>query len=257
MTQQTDDDQLVVESVSAGAAETETYERFEPDSSARANGLVIDLTTRQPLVLPKSRSAWEQACKRVIDVLGASLALILLSPVFAITALSIALTSPGPVLFRQVRVGRDGEEFSMLKFRSMYAGAEQVKEELGGLNEHESGPVFKIRNDPRITSVGRFIRRFSIDELPQLVHVLSGEMSLVGPRPPIPEEVDEYGPRELTRLTVKPGLTCIWQVSGRSEVDFETWMEMDIEYIDNWSLALDFKLLLRTIYAVVSGRGAY
>jgi lipopolysaccharide/colanic/teichoic acid biosynthesis glycosyltransferase len=145
----------------------------------------------------------------------------------------------------------------MLKFRSMVHGAHDTRSTHHHLNIHDSGPVFKIRDDPRVTRVGRFLRRCSIDELPQLWNVLRGDMSLVGPRPPLPEEFLHYGPRERRRLDVKPGITCIWQVSGRSDLDFETWVDMDLTYIESWSLGLDVRLLARTVIAVVSGRGAY
>ncbi len=226
-------------------------------SSPNGDGIVIDLRSGHPRLFAERHSRWQLACKRAIDVVGASLAIALLSPILILTALLVAATSRGPVIFRQMRVGQHGQEFSFMKFRSMYVDAESRKRELLDLNDHESGPIFKIRDDPRITPLGRIIRKYSIDELPQLFHVLSGKMSLVGPRPPLPDEVQLYGPRELTRLIVKPGITCIWQVSGRSEVGFEDWMEMDIEYIRNWSLGLDLKLMVRTIWVVLSARGAY
>jgi len=191
-----------------------------------------------------------------VDVVVASLAIVVLAPVFVAAAIAVKLSSPGPVFFSQPRVGRDGRVFSFLKFRSMYADAEQRKAELSDMNEAD-GPVFKIKEDPRITPVGRFLRRMSLDELPQLFHVLGGQMSLVGPRPHLPIEVSAYGPMDYRRLTVQPGITCIWQVSGRSELDFDTWVTLDLEYIDTWSVWLDVKLLARTIPAVLSGRGAY
>jgi len=199
---------------------------------------------------------FQLAVKRAIDIIGATIALVLLSPVFLVVAIAVKLSSPGPVLFKQTRIGKYGEPFTFLKFRSMRVGADNEKRNLIDLNEVD-GPVFKIREDPRITSVGRFLRKTSLDELPQLLHVLSGRMSLVGVRPPVPEEVAEYSAYERQRLLIKPGLTCIWQVSGRSDLDFRTWMRMDLEYIENWSLALDLKLILKTFSAVLSGRGAY
>jgi exopolysaccharide biosynthesis polyprenyl glycosylphosphotransferase len=183
-------------------------------------------------------------------------AIVLLAPVFAAVALAVKLTSPGPVFFRQVRVGRDGRTFTFLKFRSMYADADARKLDLLDLNEAD-GPIFKIKNDPRITPIGHFLRRTSLDELPQLFHVLRGQMSVVGPRPQLPEEVSAYGPMDYRRLTVQPGITCIWQVSGRSDLDFDTWVALDLEYIDTWSLWLDMKLMLKTVPAVLSGKGAY
>ncbi len=193
---------------------------------------------------------------RLVDVAGAIGLLAVLLPVFLLVALAIKATSRGPVFYRQRRVGRHGVQFDLFKFRSMRVGAEHEKKDLAPLNEIE-GPAFKIRQDPRITPVGRFIRKASIDELPQLWNVIRGDMRLVGPRPPLPREVATYGLWEQQRLLVKPGLTCIWQVSGRSDLDFETWVSMDIEYIDTWSPRLDVSLLLRTIPAVLSGKGAY
>lgn len=212
---------------------------------------------------------WKLVAKRGFDIVGATTALIFLAPLMILTSLVIVLTSRGPVFFAQDRVGYMGRRFKFLKFRSMCHDAEDRKEEVLAHNHHESGPIFKARNDPRMTRVGRLIRRLSIDELPQLFHVLSGEMSLVGPRPLPYEDViaqipkdhlsneSMYITRDLQRLTAKPGITCIWQVSGRSELDYETWVAMDIEYIENWSLWFDIRLLARTIPAVLSGRGAY
>jgi exopolysaccharide biosynthesis polyprenyl glycosylphosphotransferase len=197
----------------------------------------------------------QMALKRALDVVVAAAALIVLSPLLLVVSLLIALGSPGPVLFRQTRVGRHGKPFAMLKLRSMVVDAEARRQALLSHNE-QSGPVFKIKDDPRVTRVGRFIRRFSIDELPQLVNVLRGEMSLVGPRPPLPEEVARYEPWQRRRLSVRPGITCLWQVSGRNGVSFEQWMYLDMRYIDHWSLNEDLKLILRTVPAVVTGRGA-
>jgi exopolysaccharide biosynthesis polyprenyl glycosylphosphotransferase len=194
--------------------------------------------------------------KRCMDIAGAALALLIVSPILLVVAVAIKLTSPGPVFFRQLRVGQNWKPFYMLKFRSMRRDAETMLGQLKQYNEAD-GPVFKIRSDPRITPVGRFIRKYSIDELPQLWHVLVGTMSLVGPRPPIPEETVHYEEWQKQRLVVKPGLTCIWQVAGRSDVTFEEWMRMDIEYIETRSILLDIKLLLKTIPAVLGGRGAY
>ena len=159
------------------------------------------------------------------------------------------------MLFRQTRCGLNGRRFTLYKFRTMVADAEWRRQELLHLNEMD-GPVFKVRNDPRVTRLGRLLRKFSLDELPQLWNVLRGDMSLVGPRPPIPEEVDQYERWQRRRLSMKPGLTCLWQVNGRNAVDFESWMELDLEYIDSWSLSLDLKILLKTIPVVLSGKGA-
>ncbi len=193
--------------------------------------------------------------KRVFDVGTSALGLVLASPVLALAALAVRLSSPGPVIFRQKRSGMNGRVFTLYKFRTMVRDAEALREGLLSRNEMD-GPVFKVKDDPRVTKVGRILRRLSIDELPQLWNVLRGDMSVVGPRPPVPSEVEKYQRWQRRRLSMRPGITCIWQVSGRNEVDFKRWMEMDLEYIDNWSLALDFKILLRTIPAVLSSRGA-
>lgn len=193
--------------------------------------------------------------KRLLDFSVSLLLLILLSPLLVTIAVAIRLGSPGPVLFVQKRVGMNKREFNLLKFRSMYIDAEKRRKELEHLNEMD-GPVFKIKNDPRITPLGRFIRKTSIDELPQLVNVLLGQMSLVGPRPPLPSEVDRYDWLYRKRLSIKPGITCFWQISGRNHITFKQWMEMDQYYIDNWSLWMDIKILSKTIPAVVFTRGA-
>jgi lipopolysaccharide/colanic/teichoic acid biosynthesis glycosyltransferase len=199
---------------------------------------------------------WQVLAKRAVDILGGLALLIALLPVMLIAALLVRVTSQGPILYRQDRVGRAGEPIRMYKFRTMRRGAHLTRDELRNLNE-ATGPVFKIRRDPRITPVGRWLRKLSIDELPQLINVLGGNMSLVGPRPPLPEEFATYTELERQRLSVKPGLTCTWQVSGRSDLDFRTWVEMDLGYISTWNLRQDFRLLLKTLPAVISGRGAY
>jgi lipopolysaccharide/colanic/teichoic acid biosynthesis glycosyltransferase len=201
-------------------------------------------------------TAWKRFVKRAIDVVGGVLLTLLLAPILVVTAIAIRVSSRGPVLYVQVRVGKGGRHFRMLKFRSMRRQAHDDRDDVIHLNE-VSGPVFKIRDDPRLTRVGRLMRKLSIDELPQLMNVIAGQMSLVGPRPPLPEEYETYGPRERRRLSVRPGLTCIWQVSGRSDLNFERWIDLDLEYIDTWSFRQDLKLLLLTIPAVLSGRGAY
>jgi exopolysaccharide biosynthesis polyprenyl glycosylphosphotransferase len=193
--------------------------------------------------------------RRCADVVLASLLLVLLSPVFLVIALLIKLTSHGPVLFRQTRCGLHGRSFVFLKFRSMQLDAEALKSTLAAFNEMD-GPAFKMTNDPRVTPMGRFLRRTSLDELPQLWNILKGDMSFVGPRPAVVEEVRQYEPWQRRRLSMKPGLTCLWQVSGRNELTFDEWMRLDLEYIDNWSLWLDLKIALLTIPAVVRGRGA-
>jgi exopolysaccharide biosynthesis polyprenyl glycosylphosphotransferase len=192
--------------------------------------------------------------KRVIDVVISTLAIALLSPLFLLIAILIRLTSPGPVVFRQERCGLNGRRFVFYKFRSMVQDAESRRAEV--LHMSKRATATKIPNDPRLTSIGRFLRRFSLDELPQLVNILKGDMSLVGPRPAIPEEVAQYEVWQRRRLRMRPGLTCLWALNGRDHVDFETWMKMDMQYIDNWSLGLDWKIIFRTIPQVVLGKGA-
>jgi exopolysaccharide biosynthesis polyprenyl glycosylphosphotransferase len=195
--------------------------------------------------------------KRSLDVVVAGSALLAASPVFILTALAIRLNSPGPIFFSQQRVGYRGREFRFWKFRSMYTDAEARKAELQVMNEMDGGVLFKMKNDPRITPVGRFIRRFSIDELPQLWNVLRGDMALVGPRPALPAEVEQYSIAQRQRLMARPGITCIWQISGRSNIPFDQQVEMDKEYIHKSTLKTDIKLLIKTVPAVLSGDGAY
>ncbi|MFD0368106.1 sugar transferase [Streptomyces sp. NPDC059071] len=221
-----------------GTADTDT------DVPARIEGGLLAASRRQLLE------------KRLLDLALGLLALVLLSPVFLVAACLIKLTSPGPVLYPQERIGRDGEPFLMFKLRSMRLGAESQRSAYLHLNE-STGPLFKIRRDPRVTPVGRVLRRWSIDELPQLLNVIHGEMSLVGPRPPLPEECEHYGPRERQRLLVKPGITCVWQVSGRSDIPFAEQVRMDLDYIATWDLRSDIRLLARTVPAVLGRRGAY
>jgi exopolysaccharide biosynthesis polyprenyl glycosylphosphotransferase len=193
--------------------------------------------------------------KRVFDLGAAGVLIGLLLPVWIVIPLLIKKDSPGPILFRQERVGRDGRRFRMFKFRSMVADAENKQAALSHLNEMD-GPVFKIKEDPRITRLGHFLRKTSIDELPQLFNVFRGDMSLVGPRPPVPKEVAQYGLWQKKRLSIKPGITCLWQISGRNDVKFDEWVRLDLQYIDHWTLTLDFKILLKTFFVVLSRRGA-
>ena len=198
---------------------------------------------------------WQLSVKRAFDLVVSAVGLLILSPFFLIVTVLIKLTSAGPVFFRQKRVGVSGRIFTFYKFRSMFKDAQERLAEVKHLNEMD-GPVFKVKDDPRITRLGHFMRRTSIDELPQLFSVLMGHMSLVGPRPPIPGEVEEYELWQRRRLSLRPGITCLWQISGRSNIDFATWMELDLRYIDNWSLWLDFKILVKTIPVVLFGVGA-
>ncbi len=195
--------------------------------------------------------------KRVIDVAVASIALLCLSPFLAGIAIAIKLTDPGPFLFWQLRVGQWGKEFAFPKFRSMVMNAEALKGRLAAQNDHKNGITFKMKRDPRVTWIGRIIRKISADELPQLWCVIKGEMSLVGPRPPLPDEVERYTLLDRRRLDVKPGLTCIWQVTGRGDIPFDRQVELDVQYIESQSLWLDLVLLLKTAPAILIGKGAY
>jgi lipopolysaccharide/colanic/teichoic acid biosynthesis glycosyltransferase len=194
--------------------------------------------------------------KRALDVIGSASLILVLSPLILLTAILIKLTSRGPLFYISKRVGICGRVFKFYKFRSMHSGAENKKLDLQGENEKD-GPVFKIKNDPRTTAIGRFIRKTSIDELPQLYNVLIGDMSLVGPRPAIISEVQEYSPYDMERLGIRPGLTCYWQIMGRSDLSFEEWMALDHKYMTEMSLWEDIKILCKTPWAVISCRGAY
>lgn len=193
--------------------------------------------------------------KRVLDFVLSLFALVILLPVFLVTAAAVK-SDGGNVIYKQKRVGKNNKLFDMYKFRSMCIGAENMRAELMKYNEMD-GPVFKIKNDPRITKVGKFIRKYSIDELPQLVNILKGDMSIVGPRPPLPDEVAQYTDYHRQRLMVTPGLTCFWQAYGRSNLSFEDWVDMDMKYIKRRSISLDISLIIRTVYAVIFKRGAY
>ncbi|MDZ5254235.1 sugar transferase [Clostridium sp. LIBA-8841] len=193
--------------------------------------------------------------KRLIDILASALGLIILSPIFIIVSILIKLDSKGPIFFSQERVGLNGKTFNMYKFRSMVVNAEEIKERLKEQNEM-SGPMFKMKNDPRITKIGKFIRKTSIDELPQLINVLKGEMTLVGPRPSLPKEVVEFEPWMMERLTVKPGITCYWQVMGRNSIGFEDWMKLDVKYVHERCLSLDMKLIFKTFFVLFGDENA-
>jgi len=201
-----------------------------------------------------ANQSFAQLAKRTIDVVGATIGIAAMLPVFVACALIVKLTSKGPVFFRQTRVGKNGDNFTCYKFRTMRTGAHAQQELLRSASTQD-GPAFKIPGDPRITPIGRLLRKFSVDELPQLINVLLGDMSLVGPRPPIPSEVEKYAWWQRRRISVKPGLTCVWQVWGRNRVSFKRWVEMDLYYIDNWSLWLDVKLIAHTFRAVLQGTG--
>lgn len=248
-----------------------------PDSQAEGNTSVIRNTSIDNLGrfyingdgLSRYLSSWRKkiawrltvfsACcvKRFLDILIASISIVLFTPLFAFVALLIKLTDGGPILFWQTRVGREGREFAFPKFRSMRVGAEQLKHNLLKQNDLKNSITFKMKNDPRVTWLGRILRKYSIDELPQLWCVIQGDMSLVGPRPPLPCEAALYSPAERRRLDVTPGLTCLWQISGRSNIPFPKQVELDVQYIESRSLLLDIQILLKTIPAVILGRGAY
>lgn len=197
-----------------------------------------------------------EICKRTIDIIGAGLGLILLSPIIVVVACAVKFTSKGPVFFSQKRVGKNGELFEMYKFRSMVVNAEELKENLEEQNEM-SGPMFKIKDDPRITKVGKFIRKTSIDELPQLWNILKGDMSLVGPRPSLPKEVEQFDNWMFKRLSVRPGLTCYWQVSGRNNIDFEDWMKLDVKYVEERNFWIDIKLIFKTVFVLFGDKNAH
>jgi exopolysaccharide biosynthesis polyprenyl glycosylphosphotransferase len=194
--------------------------------------------------------------KEAFDRIAAAAALVVLLPMLALLMLAVRCDSRGPVVFRQERVGKDDHRFMLLKLRTMVVDAEARRREMAGQNDAE-GPLFKIRDDPRVTRIGRFLRRFSLDELPQLVNVLLGQMSLVGPRPPLPAEVERYDGDVRRRLAVKPGITGLWQVSGRSDLTWEEGVRLDLSYVENWSLRLDLVILSRTVRAVLAAEGAY
>ena len=220
--------------------------KLTSNSAARDGYLHYMSTAQKPM---------QYAFKRMVDIVASAAALLVLSPLLAVVALLIKFTSRGPVMFTQQRVGLHGTTFELLKFRSMVINAEELKAKLDQVNE-QSGPVFKMKDDPRITSIGRFIRKYSIDELPQLINILRGDMTIVGPRPALPKEVVQYKAWQRRRLSVRPGLTCYWQVSGRNSIGFEEWMRLDLRYVDNFTFWLDVTLIAQTVPAVLLGKGA-
>ncbi|NRA64843.1 MAG: exopolysaccharide biosynthesis polyprenyl glycosylphosphotransferase [Pseudobacteriovorax sp.] len=216
--------------------------------------LLVSGVSRLPQKIKKTK--YQGRAKRLFDIFGASMGLLALAPFLVVIVLLIKRGSRGPAIFTQNRVGKGGRLFKIYKFRTMYADAERRKKDLLLQNEVK-GPAFKMKNDPRITPLGRILRKYSIDELPQLFNVLKGDMSLVGPRPALVDEIRKWEHGYFRRLSVQQGLTCIWQVSGRSDITFEQWMEMDLDYVENWSMSLDIKLIIKTVFVVFKGQGAY
>lgn len=208
-----------------------------------------ELNIKTGELVNKNQKKLYEFTKRLIDIIASICGLIVLFPILIIVAIAIEIESKGPIIFSQERIGVNGRKFKMYKFRSMIVDAEKYKEKL--LNQNEmNGPMFKIKNDPRVTRIGKFIRRTSIDELPQLLNILKGDMSLVGPRPSLPKEVEKFSPWMLERLKVKPGLTCYWQISGRNDIQFEDWMKLDIKYVKERGTLLDIKLVIRTFFVL-------
>lgn len=228
---------------------------------ARGNSMRIVLPRifggRGKMVVWRISVATTYFVKRMLDIIVSLAMIILLIPLFVAVAILIKLESKGGVIYRQIRVGKDGQHFTFYKFRSMFVDAEKRKSQILDQNDSSDGVIFKMKNDPRITRIGRFIRKYSIDELPQLFNVLEGSMSLVGPRPPLPTEVAQYTLDERKRLHIKPGITCIWQVSGRSDIPFKKQVLLDEQYIKNHGLLKDIAILLKTIPAILTGKGAY
>ena len=219
-------------------------------------GVIAASPAAIPFDAPVAGGFYLRAGKRALDVVGALVALVLSVPIVAVLAALIRLETRGPIFYRSTRIGRGGRPFTFYKLRSMVKDADRTRHHIEHMNEAD-GPVFKIARDPRITRIGRFLRSTSLDEIPQFYNVLVGDMSLVGPRPPIPAEVAQYEPWQLRRLDVRPGITCLWQISGRSRLGFQEWMRLDLEYIRHQSLSLDVRILLRTVPAVLSREGAY
>ncbi|MGJ0841783.1 sugar transferase [Clostridium tertium] len=215
----------------------------------------LQVEEQEIIEIARRESILYKTTKRALDIIGSLLGLVILSPLLLIVAILIKLESRGPIVFSQKRIGLNGKEFQMYKFRSMVENAEELKEKLAKQNEM-SGPMFKMKADPRVTKVGKFIRKTSIDELPQLLNILKGEMSLVGPRPSLPREVEKFETWMLKRLIVKPGLTCYWQVSGRNNIDFYDWMKLDIKYVNERSFWLDIKLIFKTAFVLFGDKNA-
>lgn len=215
----------------------------------------LQIEEQEIIQVERQKNILYEVSKRTLDFMGSFLGLVILSPILLIVAILIKLESKGPAIFSQSRIGLNGKEFKMYKFRSMVQNAEELKEKLAKQNEM-SGPMFKMKNDPRVTKVGKFIRKTSIDELPQLLNILKGDMTLVGPRPSLPREVEKFESWMLKRLEVKPGLTCYWQVSGRNNIDFYEWMKLDLKYVNDMGFWLDIKLIFKTVTVLFGDKNA-
>ena len=215
----------------------------------------LQIEEQEIIQIERKENNLYEVSKRALDVIASFLGLVILSPILLIVAILIKLESKGPAIFSQSRIGLNGKEFKMYKFRSMVQNAEELKEKLAKQNEM-SGPMFKIKNDPRVTKVGKFIRKTSIEELPQLLNILKGDMTLVGPRPSLPREVEKFESWMLKRLEVKPGLTCYWQVSGRNNIDFYEWMKLDLKYVNDMNFWLDIKLIFKTVAVLFGDKNA-
>lgn len=215
----------------------------------------MQLNNIESEIIHKKDNIIYEYIKRIIDVLGSLIGLVVLSPILIIISILIKVDSKGNIIFSQTRIGRHGKSFKMYKFRSMVINAEELKKTLEDKNEM-SGPMFKVKDDPRITKIGKFIRKTSIDELPQLINILKGEMSLVGPRPSLPSEVEKFEPWMKKRLEVRPGLTCYWQVMGRNNIDFEDWMRLDIKYVKERNIFIDIKLIVETFFVLLGDKNA-
>jgi len=231
-------------------------ERRYSATQSKVGRFLLMLRVRQHQLRAQWLAHGTEAIKRGFDIAISLILLMVFAPLLALIALLVQVEDGGPVFFAQIRVGKYGREYKMYKIRSMCLDAEQKLKELLDKNHHKEGITFKIKDDPRITRVGKWLRKFSFDELPQLYNVLIGDMSLVGPRPPVPREVAKYTPADRRRLAIKPGITCFWQISGRSEIDFSGQVQLDVNYIERQSFWTDFKILARTVPAVLSGKGA-
>lgn len=227
-----------------------------PSDCARKSDRIELYSVTDARIAEKRRDSIYDGIKRIFDVVLSAFAIVVLLPLLLIISIAVKLNSEGPAIYKQKRAGKDRKSFTIYKFRSMCEDADRQRNNLQEQNECD-GPVFKILRDPRVTEVGKFLRKTSLDELPQLFNIVKGDMSIVGPRPPLLDEVQQYTPHQMHRLDVKPGLTCYWQISGRSDIGFEKWVQLDLQYIEERSIYTDLKIILKTVPAVLLGRGAY